>query len=234
MNSGDSAERLLWEQRMRKMLDELSQDPVAQRSFLRLENSPTVTNDLNKNKGKVFNFSNTKKNMENRATVNVNGEMNIDTMLKRIDILYTEIRNSGPVLMTTGEQVGNIMKENTICLLNDNHHNTGMAYDEEIGSHVPILIQNTASFNIRTVEALISGTSGRNRNSKKKTMSWSKKKMLHNRQDLSTSKDLHATSDKEAEQSTKRKALEDEEVSSKISKHSACLMVHQKPSSKDI
>lgn len=87
-------------------------------------------------------------------------------MLESIEKVHTENKNTCPVLVIPGEQAGNIMKENTVHLLNGNHHNTERVNDEEIGSHVPILIPNASCFNIRIVEASTSGTSGRSRNFK--------------------------------------------------------------------
>lgn len=41
---------------MRKTLDELSKDTLAQRVCLRLEASPSLTVNMNKDKGKVFDY----------------------------------------------------------------------------------------------------------------------------------------------------------------------------------
>lgn len=59
MNCIDSKDRRIREQRMKKVLDELSQHPIAQRSCLRLEAPPTITREIGKHKGKVFDFCNT-------------------------------------------------------------------------------------------------------------------------------------------------------------------------------
>lgn len=57
MNCADSEERLLREAKMKKMLNELSHDPIAQRSCLRLEIAPRVSTDGHAGRGKIFDFS---------------------------------------------------------------------------------------------------------------------------------------------------------------------------------
>ncbi|CAN7049413.1 unnamed protein product [Brassica oleracea var. botrytis] len=42
---------------MRKTLQELSTDPIAQRSCLRLERAPVISADINRDRGRVFDFS---------------------------------------------------------------------------------------------------------------------------------------------------------------------------------
>ncbi|KAH0904676.1 hypothetical protein HID58_044179 [Brassica napus] len=42
---------------MKKMLNELSHDPIAQRSCLRLEIAPRVSTDGHAGRGKIFDFS---------------------------------------------------------------------------------------------------------------------------------------------------------------------------------
>ncbi|XP_056843353.1 uncharacterized protein LOC130495835 [Raphanus sativus] len=57
MSVSDPEERRLREAKMRKTLNELSNDPVAQRSCLRLEMAPKVTAAVSKDRGKVFDYS---------------------------------------------------------------------------------------------------------------------------------------------------------------------------------
>lgn len=42
---------------MKKALDDLSKDSIAQRAGLRMEDAPTISRSLNKDKGLVFDFS---------------------------------------------------------------------------------------------------------------------------------------------------------------------------------
>lgn len=57
MNIVDPEERRIREAKMRKTLNELSSDPIAQRSCLRLEMAPKVLTEVNGDRGKVFDFS---------------------------------------------------------------------------------------------------------------------------------------------------------------------------------
>ncbi|KAF3523214.1 hypothetical protein F2Q69_00049073 [Brassica cretica] len=62
MNCIDPEERRIREFRMKKALDDLSQDSIAQKAGLRIEEAPVLSCRLNKDKGLVFDF--------NRANVN--------------------------------------------------------------------------------------------------------------------------------------------------------------------
>ncbi|KAJ4881733.1 Endonuclease/exonuclease/phosphatase protein [Raphanus sativus] len=57
MNCSDPDERSIREAKMKKTLNELSQDPVAQRSCLRLEAAPKIVTVPSPVKGRVFDFS---------------------------------------------------------------------------------------------------------------------------------------------------------------------------------
>lgn len=56
MNCVDPEERRIREARMKKTLDELSRDPLAQRACLRLESAPVISLERSKEKGRVFDF----------------------------------------------------------------------------------------------------------------------------------------------------------------------------------
>lgn len=49
-------ERIAREERVKTSIEELVQDPLGQKSMLRLEPRPRVSDDLDKGKGIVFNF----------------------------------------------------------------------------------------------------------------------------------------------------------------------------------
>ncbi|KAF2545099.1 hypothetical protein F2Q70_00022427 [Brassica cretica] len=57
MNCSDPEERIIREAKMKKTLNELSQDPIAQRSCLRLESAPKVAPLTIEGRGKIFDFS---------------------------------------------------------------------------------------------------------------------------------------------------------------------------------
>ncbi|XP_024004028.1 uncharacterized protein LOC112081500 [Eutrema salsugineum] len=58
MNCLDPAEKAIREHRMRVALDDLSKNPVAQRSILRFEPPPRISAELDKGIGKVFDYRN--------------------------------------------------------------------------------------------------------------------------------------------------------------------------------
>ena len=62
MSCVDPEERSLREAKMKKTLDELSRDPLAQRSCLRLETAPVTSMEKNGERGRVFDF----RGVENR------------------------------------------------------------------------------------------------------------------------------------------------------------------------
>lgn len=57
MHCTDPEEHRINEYKMKKMLENLSKNLIAQQSSLRLEVAPTITNNLDKDKGKVFDVS---------------------------------------------------------------------------------------------------------------------------------------------------------------------------------
>ncbi|WZZ13959.1 hypothetical protein YC2023_107048 [Brassica napus] len=57
MNCSDPEERIIREAKMKKTLNELSQDPIAQRSCLRLESAPKVAPLTSEGRGRIFDFS---------------------------------------------------------------------------------------------------------------------------------------------------------------------------------
>ncbi|KAF3610187.1 hypothetical protein DY000_02045760 [Brassica cretica] len=57
MNCTDPDERNIREARMKKTLDDLSNDPIAQRSCLHLERAPTLSVEMNRSRGRIFDFS---------------------------------------------------------------------------------------------------------------------------------------------------------------------------------
>ncbi|KAF3507073.1 hypothetical protein F2Q69_00008011 [Brassica cretica] len=56
MNCIDPEERRIREFRMKKAWDELSNDSIAQRACLRMENAPMISGATNKDKGLVFDY----------------------------------------------------------------------------------------------------------------------------------------------------------------------------------
>lgn len=56
MNCHDPEERRIREFRMKRTLDALSKDSIAQRAGLRMEDAPVISNTINKDKGLVFDY----------------------------------------------------------------------------------------------------------------------------------------------------------------------------------
>ncbi|VVB11296.1 unnamed protein product [Arabis nemorensis] len=79
-------------------------------------------------------------------------------------------------------------------------------------------------------EATSSATSRRSQNSRSKAGSWARR----TRNTVQNHKKVSRSEVEGADPSAKRKATGSSELSSKLSKNAAGLMVHQKPSSKDI
>lgn len=56
LRAAEGAERLAREERVKKSFDDLENDPVGQKTYLRLEPPPSVTKILDKGKGHVYDF----------------------------------------------------------------------------------------------------------------------------------------------------------------------------------
>lgn len=172
MNCTNPEERRIREFKMKQTLDDLSKDLVTQRSCLRLEALPKITMSLNKDKGKVFDFS------------RVEVDQNID-VLNAVVTAAGNTFNNTPVMITCVSFDRNngpnaeLVTGDKKCILNEAfvlsyQKNKGNDNQEEVGSHVPIT--ETPVFHMGLVEASSSGTSGRSRRSNQSSSSWSRKK----------------------------------------------------------
>ncbi|XP_018448729.2 uncharacterized protein LOC108820262 [Raphanus sativus] len=63
--AAEGPEKLAREDRVRKSIEDLKDDPLGQKTFLRLEPAPTISNALDKGKGVVYDFSAQKKQVVN-------------------------------------------------------------------------------------------------------------------------------------------------------------------------
>ncbi|KAH0926350.1 hypothetical protein HID58_018606, partial [Brassica napus] len=103
MECVDPEERRIREAKMRKTLQELSTDPIAQRSCLRLERAPVISADINRDRGRVFDFS----RVGTDAIINV-AESSSYGSQRRVDLL-----EDGEIRRTMGTVSTKRVGENT-------------------------------------------------------------------------------------------------------------------------
>lgn len=231
MNCTDSDERWIREFRMKAALDDLSKDFVAQRSYMRLEPPPGLTPDRNKGKGKVFDYHST-------------GEMAGNVLPEIEERQLTENKEDKGDLGDKSSMSEHLRPPSATRF--DNHgsmvpstppnmkHNPNIILPEGAEKVTPTI--DISGFQIGCVDASSSSTNNKSRNSRGRSNSWSRKKRNFasiNSKDAMGSQQPEDR-DKESDHVNKRKAVENVEVSSKISKQAVGLMVHQKPSSTNI
>ncbi|XP_024014140.1 uncharacterized protein LOC112088142 [Eutrema salsugineum] len=228
MSSGDPSERSLRELKMKKTLDELSKDPVVQRSYLRLEAPP------------VFTASPVIKENEQMALAETSSGRNQrdDDSLLPSDHSSAGNGNqdpspSGPKDDGAKNEVHPIAKEVDLPLADATMGHMGVPdplpqtmeqFQEGSGFFAPPL--QMSEFRIGCVQPSSSGTS--NRSKKSNSGRWSRQQRA--KQGVSLTKDQ----DQDTEHPSKRKAVDSSEVTSKLSKQSPGLMVHQTPSNPSI
>ncbi|WZZ01285.1 hypothetical protein YC2023_073613 [Brassica napus] len=163
MNCTDPEERRLREYKMKRALQDLSSNPGAQSSYLRLEDQPTISGVQNKNMGRVFDFR--------TAEVEALGHQNIG-----------EGSNIPP--LSTHEREININPRGDRVIpethLRENPFTTSMRHTatvekpqkdmEGAGEFVPS--NSGVVFSLGHDNHSASGTSGKSRASKRKGTSW--------------------------------------------------------------
>ncbi|VVB01245.1 unnamed protein product [Arabis nemorensis] len=155
MSCLDPQERRIREQLMIQTLNELSKDLIAQSSRLRLEAPPLVSSNLNKDKGKVYDFSKTQ-------LVNSQGTHNAELTTKGAEVLSTE-------------EGYNIQKA-ALTSLTRPELTIQKVHQQQEGSGKFIPEADNLVFNMGVTEASSSGISGRSINIQQRTSSWSRKK----------------------------------------------------------
>nr|VDD51770.1 unnamed protein product [Brassica oleracea] len=168
MNCTDPEERRLREYKMKKALQDLSSNPGAQSSYLRLEDQPIISGVQNKNVGRVFDFR--------TAEAEAVGHQNIG-----------EGSNISP-----------------------------LSTHERAGEFVPS--KSGAAFSIGHDNHSASGTSGGSKASKRRGTSWKRFKQTPSGARKETQSGLQKNLQDVEETNVKRKAREEMEVSSKMSK----------------
>ncbi|XP_048599919.1 uncharacterized protein LOC106355563 [Brassica napus] len=198
MSCSDPEERRIREEKMRKTLNELSNDPMAQRSCLRLEMAPTISTEINRDRGRVFDFS---KVQERRIP---------------------DVSESSSHGMNKGGVFSTVMGEGA------NTKETDQSQPQkDDGNEIMGRLADTGGFVIGSNSQLSGERSSKSWNSKRSKPSWTRHNQTNRR--LSQSGQSQRNGDREVG-TVKHKAAEDGEVSSKLSKQSGGLMVHQKPS----
>ncbi|XP_048625180.1 uncharacterized protein LOC106427221 [Brassica napus] len=128
----EGAEKMARKERIKWSLKEVEQDPIAQKSFLRLEPAPIFTSDLDKGKGIVFDFQSQK------------------------ELPKDVISHGGSKLMASAIRVGNAMslEPRNMGMMSD----TAAFSDSATGSWNP---RGPTGYNIGISDACSSGTKGR-------------------------------------------------------------------------
>lgn len=223
MNCLDPEERRIREFRMKKALDELSKDSIAQRAGLRMEDAPRVLKQCNKDKGLVFDYREVGRaeteNVEESASFSENTQRKT---AKRNCLAITdgqERRTVSDTVFDRGQMAGGIKaaQDNTPKL-------DGGQEGGDDARFQPDLLQQSG-FDIGSNSPNVAVKGGTLKGSRRNVSTWSRRVK---RSPLPTGNQ----GDNSVEDSQlKRKAIEDVEVTSKISKSTTGLMVHQKPSS---
>lgn len=150
VNCMDPEERRIREHRMTQTLNDLSKDPVVQRSYLRLENPPIISKDLEKNKGKVYDFSKTQPDQ----SYGIKEAETVEVQLKKQNLIKED---------------GNNDKGNSTCLEALNILHTNMTPDQREGSGSFVPEPEVPQFKMGMIEASSSGISEKSRNSRRRT-----------------------------------------------------------------
>ncbi|KAJ4881306.1 Uncharacterized protein Rs2_38361 [Raphanus sativus] len=214
MNCIDPEERRIREFRMKKALDDLSKDSIAQRAGLRMEDAPTISRSLNKDKGLVFDFSKVPGEFIHDAA---ESSSHTEGQRKRPNtgsaLMIVAQQNQGPVSETRGD--GERVQTS------DQHHGTQQDEGDTFGlTSAPVF----GGFEIGSGGAGTEAKSGGSKSSARKASSWTRR---GKRNTQASNKQIL---ENEVDSALKRKADGEVEVSSKMSKSTGGLMVHQKPS----
>ncbi|RID47507.1 hypothetical protein BRARA_I04094 [Brassica rapa] len=221
MNCTDPDERNIREARMKKTLDDLSNDPIAQRSCLRLERAPTLSVEMNRSRGRIFDFSRVQeKSLADEAESSSHGPAsdrnNARSYLADKNQSREMIGTSGCQRIEQRSRHRGSQGEGSTLPLHRGEGDLGNALPDTVG-----FVMGSGGVNTEA-------RSNRSRGSQRSKSSWSRRKQ-DKRRNTMVSKN-GSQWDKE-DGTSKRKAEEDGEVSSKVSRHNNGSMVHQKPSS---
>ncbi|ESQ37108.1 hypothetical protein EUTSA_v10003091mg, partial [Eutrema salsugineum] len=173
MSSGDPKEHCLREQKMKKTLDELSKDPIAQRSYLRLEAPPVFTvtpNDttqvayatvevspcLSPSRSAASVLSNAVR-LEHSSSVTVNANENQASVVPPSNI--NDAMRNDPLITVSATPPSIIKELEASNAANENDQHMGSPIQEESDSFIPPDL--TGGFTIGCAKPSSSSTSSR-------------------------------------------------------------------------
>ncbi|XP_056862224.1 uncharacterized protein LOC130509928 [Raphanus sativus] len=224
MNCIVPEERRVREAKMRKTLDELSRDPVAQRSCLRLERAPLISRERTGEVGHVFDFCTS----ENGGVPDV-----VESSLRRAPHQYDNrgMERDGSRLHEEGSgTVGATGEPDTVgrevVLASPQKKRLDTRKMNEVNAATSSALEQPR-FTMGYTPAMSADKSSKSRGTTRSKSSWCRRDQKKRR---ATGPDDEGVFRESEEGPLKRKATDEDEVSSKVSKQHGGLMVHQKPS----
>lgn len=163
-NCIDPEERRIREFNMKKTLRDLSLNPGAQNSYLRLEDPPRISGVQNKNIGRVFDYR-TATTEEDRLS----GE----------GALNHEEADEGQVRDTNGITMKGSQLENLFLLKPPQTEIMKMPQEKVGGSGEHLPLRTGVTFSMGHDDHSTSGASGRSKSSKRKGASWKRLRQTH-------------------------------------------------------
>ncbi|KAJ4889246.1 Uncharacterized protein Rs2_28994 [Raphanus sativus] len=218
MNCVDPEERRIREARMKMTLDELSRDPLAQRVCLRLESAPVISKERNRSQGRVENPG-----IQDISESSAGRPIDQTSVMEQTGGNYVNTNegiNAAGIIMEPAKELGEKLhispqKKETEMERKYRHDLVNPRQQEHggfvMGSHVTRSGEGDA----------------RSRSSKRSNASW-----VHRSQNKRRETGQYGDESRKGNEEgpLKRKATNDGEATSKVSKKNEGLMVHQKPS----
>lgn len=225
MNCSDPEERIIREAKMKKTLNELSQDPIAQRSCLRLESAPKVAPLTIEGRGKIFDFSRVQSDQLLDGAESSSKGTDLQKRQRSKD--PTERHQWKEVVETNGLMTSSSHRQDSVLIRTSDQFGTAPANldDPKVFLKSPAL---AGGFTVGVGDGQIGERGSRSKSSHKSRSSWTRRNQNKRRVSSAEHSENHLIREDAA---GKRKADEEGEVSSKMSRHNkGGLMVHQKPS----
>ncbi|KAJ4911851.1 Uncharacterized protein Rs2_06472 [Raphanus sativus] len=192
MNCSDPEERRIREFKMVKALRDLSSNPGAQSSYLRLEDHPKISGVQNKNLGRVFDYRHTQTENDNQKEKVVTDD---DVRHKEVPI-PTE-----PTTMLERQRMN-------LSLTKPTYDITTRQQAVTEGSGENLLLAAGGTFAMGRDDQSISEGSGRNRATKRSATSWKRMKQNSQGGRKASQSDQLGSAQDEGDNSAKRKAGE--------------------------
>lgn len=230
MECVDPEERRIREAKMRKTLQELSTDPIAQRSCLRLERAPVISADINRDRGRVFDFS----RVGTDAILNV-AESSSYGSQRRVDLLEDgEIRRTMGTVSTkrVGENTNLEQRQREDAQNEPRYPRKEVRHNDARLGGSQLVNERDRGFVMGAETSNGSERSSRSRNTSSSRSSWTRRNQNKRRvTQVSEQGKSDAMAQRNMEEGpAKRKAQDESEVSSKMAKQVKGLVVSPKPS----